>query len=250
MQPVVRCLRLLTMLADHPEGLGLQEIADLLELPVSTVHRLATILESERYLLRTSKGKRLLLGSAVRRLVASTSSEYVRSVAGPVMARLNRSTGETVYLAEQVGDDVICISIVPGTRPLRLFVQLGRSLPLHASAAARVILAHWPTRPSSHCSSLLSSPAGPTVRSPIDPGCLITLRSSASVAGISAMMRWIARCGPWPRRCSTSPARHAPHSRSSRHSQRRRARQNETHYAQQRSRPQPRSRPNLAPSVI
>jgi IclR family acetate operon transcriptional repressor len=128
-------------LADYSGGLGLQDLADTLDLPVSTVHRLATVLESEGYLLRTTKGKRFLLGPAVRRLVASTNSDYLRTVAEPFMSRLNRSTGETVYLAELVGHDVICVAHLPGISPLRFFVQLGRSLPLHASAAARVILA-------------------------------------------------------------------------------------------------------------
>lgn len=99
------------------------------------------VLESEGYLLRTKKGKRFLLGPAVRRLVASTNSNFLRTVAEPTMSRLNRRTGQTVYLAELVGHDVICIAHFPGTSPLRFFVELGRSLPLHAAAGARVILA-------------------------------------------------------------------------------------------------------------
>lgn len=141
MQPVVRSLRILTALADHRGGLGLQELANTLELPVSTVHRLMTVLESERFVIRTARGKRFLLGPAVRGLVASTSSDHVRRVAEPTMARLNRATAETVFLAELVGTEVTCFSILEGRRPLRLFVQLGQALPLHAAASARVILA-------------------------------------------------------------------------------------------------------------
>lgn len=144
MQPVVRSLRLLTTLADNASGMTLQDLAEALELPISTVHRLATVLESEGYLLRTTKGKRFLLGPAVRRLVASTSSSYLRTVAEPVMTRLNRSTGQTVYLAELVGHEVICVAYLPGTDTLRFYVRLGRSLPLHASAGARMILSALP----------------------------------------------------------------------------------------------------------
>jgi DNA-binding IclR family transcriptional regulator len=140
MQPVVRALRLLTALADSAGGMTLHDLAETLDLPISTVHRLATVLEKEGYLLRTTKGKRFLLGPAVQRLVASTGSNYLRAVAEPVMARLNRATGQTVYLAEVVGQDVICVAYMPGTSSLRFFVHLGRSLPLHASAGARVIL--------------------------------------------------------------------------------------------------------------
>ena len=144
MQPVVRALRLLTALADNAGGMTLQDLAETLDLPISTVHRLATVLEGERYLLRTAKGKRFLLGPAVRRLVASTSSNYLRTVAEPVMSRLSRTTGQTVYLAEMIGDNVVCVAHIPGTTSLRFFVQLGRSLPLHASAGARVIVSALP----------------------------------------------------------------------------------------------------------
>jgi DNA-binding IclR family transcriptional regulator len=142
MQPVVRALRVLTSLADHGGGLGLQELSDLLELPPSTVYRLTAVLVDEGFVVRTSRGKRFMLGPAVRRLVASTSSDHVRRVAEPVMSRLNRETGETVFLAEMVGREAVCFAIKQGTRPLRMYVQLGSSLPLHAAASARVLLAH------------------------------------------------------------------------------------------------------------
>ena len=140
MQPVVRALRILRAIADSSGGLGLQELADTLELPVSTVHRLLGVLEAEKFVLRTPKGKRFLLGPAVRSLLASTSSDLLRRVAQPAMLRLNRSTGETVFLAELVGKEVICVALSEGTRPLRLSVRLGHALPLHAAAGARVIL--------------------------------------------------------------------------------------------------------------
>ena len=144
MQPVVRALRVLTVLADHGGGLGLQELADLLGLPPSTVYRLTAVLMDEGFIVRTAQGKRFLLGPAVRRLVASTSSDHVRRVAEPTMARLNRETRETVFLAEMVGNEAVCFAIIQGTRPLRMYVQLGSSLPLHAAASARVLLAHVP----------------------------------------------------------------------------------------------------------
>jgi IclR family acetate operon transcriptional repressor len=140
MQPVVRALRVLSAVAESSGGASLQELAETLQLPVSTVHRLIGVLESEKFVIRTTRGKRFLLGPAVQSLLARTSSDLLRRVAEPTMARLNRATGETVFLAELVGKDVICVALSEGTRPLRLSVRLGHALPLHAAAAARVIL--------------------------------------------------------------------------------------------------------------
>lgn len=153
MQPVVRALRLLTTLAENG-GLGLQELAEELGLPLSTVHRLASVLEEERFVVRTPRDRKFLLGPAVRQLVSTTSSENIRRIAEPTVASLNRHTGETVFLAELVGEEVVCFDIRPGTKPLRLFVRLGRALPLHASASARAIVAELDDK---HIETLLES---------------------------------------------------------------------------------------------
>jgi DNA-binding IclR family transcriptional regulator len=142
MQPVVRALRVLSAVADSAGGAGLQELAEALDLPISTVHRLLSVLESEKYVVRTTRDKRFLLGPAVQSLLARTSSDRLRRVAEPTMAQLNRATGETVFLAELFGKEVVCIALSEGTRPLRLSVRLGHALPLHAAAAARVILGY------------------------------------------------------------------------------------------------------------
>ena len=141
MQPVRRALRVLATVAEHGGGLTLQELSLQMGLSPSTVHRLVAVLQSEGYLIRTPVEKRYVLGHRVRALVASTSSAFVQEAARSEMARLNRATGEAVFVAEFVGPQVVCIAFLPGTRPLRLFVSLGAIMPLHAASSARVLLA-------------------------------------------------------------------------------------------------------------
>jgi IclR family acetate operon transcriptional repressor len=140
MQPVVRALRLLTALAKERSALTLQELADLQDLPVSTVHRLVGVLQAEGYLIRSNHGKLYSLGPAVRSLVSSTSSDLIRRVAEPVMRRLNAATHETVILGEMIGEDAICFATQEGRRALRMYVQPGSELPLHAAATGRILL--------------------------------------------------------------------------------------------------------------
>jgi DNA-binding IclR family transcriptional regulator len=139
MQPIRRALNLLNVLAESDGGLTLQELASRMELPPSTVHRLASVLEEEGYLTRTPAEKRFMLGRRVRALVASTSSAFLQQAVQPELVRLNRSTQEAVFVAEFVGSEVVCIAFRPGTRPLRLFVSLGAALPPHAASSARVL---------------------------------------------------------------------------------------------------------------
>lgn len=143
MQPVVRALRLLTALARERSALTLQELADLQNLPVSTVHRLVGVLQAEGFLVRSSHGKLYSLGPAVRGLVASTSSDLVRRISEPVMRKLNVATRETVILGEIVGENAICFATQEGRRALRMYVQPGSDLPLHAAATGRLLLSDF-----------------------------------------------------------------------------------------------------------
>jgi DNA-binding IclR family transcriptional regulator len=143
MQPVVRALRLLTALAQQKSALTLQELAELQGLPVSTVHRLVGVLQAEGYLARSRRGKLYFLGPAVRGLVSSMSSDVVRRIADPMVRQLNSSTGETVIMVELVGSEAVCFSIREGRRPLRMYVELGTKLPLHAASSARVLLSDF-----------------------------------------------------------------------------------------------------------
>ncbi len=144
MQPVVRSLSILKVLAQRQSGMGLQDLAHELDLPTSTVHRLTAVLMDEGFLVRVPGTKHFLLGPEVRTLVTGISSYYIRTIAEPHMRSLNRETGENVFLAELVGDDVVCFDFLPGTRQLRLYVNVGTVIPLHAAASSRVLLAHLP----------------------------------------------------------------------------------------------------------
>ncbi|WP_395405787.1 IclR family transcriptional regulator (plasmid) [Arthrobacter sp. UC242_113] len=140
MQPVIRALDILTALSGRGSGRSLAQIAEVVEIPLSTAHRFMRVLEDKGFVIRTA-GKRYLLGPSVRALVTATETERVREVAEPVMRRLIRDHGETVFLAELIGSEVICVSFLEGTRSLRHHVQVGSRLPLNASSSARMILA-------------------------------------------------------------------------------------------------------------
>lgn len=142
MQPVVRSLAILKALAHRESGLGLQDLADELDLPISTVHRLTAVLMDEGFLVRVPGTKHFLLGPEVRTLLAGTSSYYIRNVAEPHMRNVNRETQENVFLAELVGNEVVCFDFMPGIRQLRLYVNVGTVIPIHAGASSRVLLAH------------------------------------------------------------------------------------------------------------
>lgn len=142
MQTVVRALSVLRELSEGGGGLGLQELAERLGIPVASMHRLLAVLAEERFVARSPSDRRYYLGPAARALSAAHSTSGLRAVAQPRLTAASSELGQTMFLTELSGGRAICIAIAQGTRPLRLFVRLGQEMPLHAAAAARTLLAY------------------------------------------------------------------------------------------------------------
>lgn len=142
MQVVIRSLNVLRLLARTSRGLALGEIAETLDLPVATAHRLLAVLEGEGFVTRSSLNRRYFLGPASRELGQSAQPGQSPLVtAHRAIADASRDSGETVFLCELVNGHAVCSALTESPRPLRLFVRIGQDMPLHAAASARVLLA-------------------------------------------------------------------------------------------------------------
>ncbi|GAA4664878.1 MULTISPECIES: IclR family transcriptional regulator [Amycolatopsis] len=119
------------------------EIGERLGLPRSTTHELLTTLVSRRYLDRRGNTYRLgpillELGSRYRqRLEFSTEADAVAR-------RVAAQCGETVHVGILDGLDVVYVSKIDSTHPVRLISAVGRRLPAHCTAVGKVLLAGLP----------------------------------------------------------------------------------------------------------
>ena len=123
------------------------EIARALGLPVPTVHRILAALKRLGYVSQHEETRRFRLG-----LAALSLGERARAIAdlrpvalGP-LRRLSDATGETALLTVLTPerDRGVCLERVETPQPLRLSVQPGRQLPLHAGASQKALLAFMP----------------------------------------------------------------------------------------------------------
>jgi DNA-binding IclR family transcriptional regulator len=122
-------------------------IARELDLPVPTVHRILAALKRLGYVSQHEQTRRFRLG-----LAALSLGERARGLAdlGPVavgpLRELSEATGETALLTvlSPARDRSVCLERVESSRPLRLSVQPGRQLPLHAGASQKALLAYMP----------------------------------------------------------------------------------------------------------
>lgn len=132
---------------DHPEW-STTEVARGLGLPIPTVHRILAALRRHGYVSQHEESKRFRLGIAALQL-GDRAREVVdlRSVALPALRRLSQEAGETALLTVLTPshDRGVCLERVETAQPLRLSVQPGRQLPLHAGASQKALLASLPT---------------------------------------------------------------------------------------------------------
>jgi DNA-binding IclR family transcriptional regulator len=145
MQLVVRALNVLRVVADSERGLSLQQLVVRLDIPLGSMHRLLAVLEEQRFVSRSPTNRRYFLGPAALGFADEGGQRRgLLATPHPVLAGLCEQTHQTVFLTELLGDTAVCVALAEGSSPLRLFARIGQELPLHASAAARILLAFEP----------------------------------------------------------------------------------------------------------
>jgi DNA-binding IclR family transcriptional regulator len=144
MQLVVRALSVLQALAPESKGMSLQRLHEEVGIPLGSLHRLLATLCEHDFVARSPVNRKYFLGPAARQLAQPRSHPgALLADPHPAVTQAARASGETVFLTELVGGRAVCVALVEGTHPLRLFVRIGQELPLHAAAASRALLAHF-----------------------------------------------------------------------------------------------------------
>jgi DNA-binding IclR family transcriptional regulator len=122
-------------------------IARELDLPVPTVHRILAALKRLGYVSQHAETRRFQLGMAALSLgERARALADLRPVAIGPLRQLSEATGETALLTvlTPARDRSVCLERVETSQPLRLSVQPGRQLPLHAGASQKALLAFMP----------------------------------------------------------------------------------------------------------
>jgi DNA-binding IclR family transcriptional regulator len=140
-QVIQRMMKLLDTLEQHPEPLGLKQIAQYTGLHPSTAHRILAAMAADRLVDRVEPGSyrlgmRLLeLGVLVRSRIS------VRELALPMMRELHAQTGETVSFSVRHDDEIVYVERTSsGRSAMRIVHMIGARAPLHVTAAGKLFL--------------------------------------------------------------------------------------------------------------
>jgi DNA-binding IclR family transcriptional regulator len=122
--------------------LGVTEIANELDLSKAVVHRILSSFRAKGFVEADDETRRYRLGPRVLYLgLAYMEGIDVRAMARPVLEELSRATNETATLSVRTGDARVYIDQVTPPRDVKMVVQLGRQVPLHAGASSKAMLA-------------------------------------------------------------------------------------------------------------
>jgi len=140
---VERSLRILELIAQHPEGCALSFVSGELSLPLSATHRLLTTLCEAGYLKQSrEQGDYVLTMKLVSLGLGFLSSAGVVDIAQPILDRLAEESGELVRLAVLDGEDLVFVAKAQGAvRGLKYDPDMGLSVKLSCSAAGHALLA-------------------------------------------------------------------------------------------------------------
>ncbi|MEX2535566.1 MAG: IclR family transcriptional regulator [Trueperaceae bacterium] len=121
---------------------ALQDLANHLEMPKSTIHRLLGTLKLMQFVDQDQGDSNYHLGFRLWALARrSRDFDALAASAAPILEALVEKTRETAFIMVQDGFHALCIARVNTRQDVRLLIEVGTASPLHLGASNSIILA-------------------------------------------------------------------------------------------------------------
>ena len=147
---------MLEALASRRGATGISDLAQVVGLHVSTVHRLLATLVDRGYVRQDPDSSRYHLGARVFGLANAADVHLdLRLVARPYLERMMRNSGETANLVTSNETEVVYLDQVASMHLVKMFTTPGLRAPLYCTGTGKVMLAH---RASEDAEIVLAAP--------------------------------------------------------------------------------------------
>jgi IclR family KDG regulon transcriptional repressor len=142
---LLRGLKLLELVAEAPDGIGVTELAEGAALDKATTSRLLATLRETGWARQDPVDRRYRLTGKVAHLSRIHSDKLnLRALARPHLTRLRDEVNETAHLGVIEGDAVVYIDKLECSNSIRLISTIGQHMPILTTALGRAILAVLP----------------------------------------------------------------------------------------------------------
>lgn len=143
-QSIARVFRIIEVMANHPSGVSLQQLAAETELAKSTVHRLAANLIALGYAVQDSFSSQYRLTLKMFELSSAVVNDTsILTVAKPHLDRLAHRSGEAVHLVIRDGTDVVYL-FKTESGGMRMSSRVGLRVPIYCTGVGKAILSTLP----------------------------------------------------------------------------------------------------------
>ena len=144
-QPVMKALGVLELVARHGHEIALTAVSRQLRIPKTTTFRYLQTLSAAGFLDHNRATDRYTVGPRLRAIArADASITRIRECARPAMVELMHEFNETVNLAVKGNGTVVYVDLIEANRSLRMQARIGDSHPMHSTALGKAILAFLP----------------------------------------------------------------------------------------------------------
>ncbi|MBW8485755.1 IclR family transcriptional regulator [Actinomadura parmotrematis] len=137
---VQRALRLMEIVAAHPNGAPAKQISREAGLPLATTYHLLRTLGHEGYAMRLSDGA-WVLGPQVESLHGQSRAQQLLARIRPTLVALRDELGVASYFGVHEDDQIRIIDVADGPRTPRVDTWVGFDDAAHATAIGKCILA-------------------------------------------------------------------------------------------------------------
>ncbi|MBA7499484.1 MAG: helix-turn-helix domain-containing protein [Clostridia bacterium] len=138
-----RALRILEILGNSDNNIGVSELGRKLDVDKSTAYRLLATLSARGYVEQEPETKKYTLGLKIVELSSKVLDKLeLRNVAKPFMKKLVQQTDETVHLATLDLGNVVCIDQEETPSMINVNMAVGREAPGHCTSIGKVLWAY------------------------------------------------------------------------------------------------------------
>lgn len=138
-----KAIGILSLFDFESQALSAREISKKVNIPLSTTYKYLDIFLKKGFLSKDVANKTFYVGLTIFKMgVLAAEKISLYDVAFPFMKSLNKQSGETVILTVIHDMEALCVDVIESPRMVRLTIKKGTTLPLHAGASEKILLAY------------------------------------------------------------------------------------------------------------
>ena len=138
---VDRAFAILQIMAKHPNGIGVNAIAEQMDLAKSTVSRLLATMQNREIVERMANQRYRIGAEPIRWFRYQPLRTMLPALADPVLREIAEETGEATAICIRAGNEVIYLNNVQSQQELQVRDWTNEQLPLHVVSPGKILLA-------------------------------------------------------------------------------------------------------------